>query len=110
MMKRSTNAGASRSRLGAVGATRRRTPGFELWLGLHFQEQTAFLNTTDAERMSRKLDGRTGKRIDGDVYMPLRNTAADRAARLSHRHERDGTLFPCDNPSSSMHEFLAAIE
>ncbi|WP_449060961.1 RloB family protein [Planomonospora algeriensis] len=31
-------------------------PCFELWLILHFEDQTAFMNTSDAERRSRKLD------------------------------------------------------
>jgi sugar phosphate isomerase/epimerase len=84
-------------------------PCFELWLILHFDDQTAFLNTADAERKSRKLDGRTGKRIDADSYMSLRTTAARRAVQLARRHERNETQFPCDNPSSSMSDFLAAI-
>ncbi|MGH3940412.1 MAG: RloB family protein, partial [Pseudonocardiaceae bacterium] len=36
-------------------------PCFELWLILHFEDQTAFLNTDEAETRSRKLDGRSGK-------------------------------------------------
>jgi hypothetical protein len=85
-------------------------PCFELWLLLHFEEQTAFMNTCDAERRSRRLEGRTGKRIDADSYMPRRREAAGRAAKLADRHERNGTEFPENNPSSSMFEFLAAID
>jgi len=85
-------------------------PCFELWLILHFEDQTGFLNTADAERRSRKLDGRAGKRIDADMYMPLRHSATQRAVRLSRLHERNKTSFPCDNPSSSMSDFLAAVE
>ncbi|WP_260190831.1 RloB family protein [Actinophytocola gossypii] len=85
-------------------------PCFELWLILHLEDQTAFLDTAAAERLSRKLDGRSGKRIDGDRYVCLRDTAKERAARLARRHERNGTAFPQDNPASSMHELLAAIE
>lgn len=85
-------------------------PCFELWLILHFEDQTAFLDTSAAERRSRKLDGRPGKRIDAARYMENRRPAADRAARLATRHERNGTAFPDDNPSSGMHALLTAIE
>lgn len=85
-------------------------PCFELWLILHLDDHTSFIDTKPAERRSRELDGRSGKRIDGDRYMPGRHVAAKRAQALAQRHERDGTLFPNDNPSSTMHAFLAAIE
>jgi hypothetical protein len=77
-------------------------PCFELWLILHRECPTGFMNTCDAERRSRELDGRTGKRIDAHAYMPLRSKASAHAAKLTQRHERNGTLFPQDNPSSSM--------
>jgi hypothetical protein len=85
-------------------------PCFELWLILHFKDQTAFLSTRDAERESRKLDGRGGKRIDGSLYMEHRHVAARRASSLAHRHERNQSVFPKDNPSSAMNRLLAAIE
>lgn len=85
-------------------------PCFELWLALHFEDCTAFMSTEDAERRSRRLDGRAGKRIDAGLYMRRREAAAVRAAALDKRHRNNGTSFPDDNPSSSMHEFLAAIE
>lgn len=85
-------------------------PCFELWLILHFQDQAAFLHSRDAEAVSRRLDGRPGKRLDGAKYMPLRHDACDRAVRLTSRHERNDSSFPNDNPSSTMHELLAAIE
>ncbi|WP_281388994.1 RloB family protein [Kribbella qitaiheensis] len=86
------------------------TPCFELWLILHFQDQTAFLDNRTAESLSRRLEGRTGKRIDGSKYLPLRRDASKRAAALVDRHRRDQTVFPNDNPSSTMHELLATIE
>jgi RloB-like protein len=85
-------------------------PCFELWLALHFEDCSAFLDTKTAESHSRGLDGRQGKRVDPELYMQRRRTAACRAAALQERHLRNGTHFPKDNPSSSMHEFLAAIE
>lgn len=85
-------------------------PCFELWLILHFEDQTAFMNTCDAERRSCELDGRTGKRIDANKYIPLRGQATRRAAKLARRHKLNGTLFPQNNPSSSMYGLLATIE
>lgn len=85
-------------------------PCFELWLILHFQRHTGFLDNRSAEALSARLDGRRGKRIDGARYMPLRHEARARAETLARLHLRDGTTFPNDNPSSSMHLLLAAIE
>jgi RloB-like protein len=85
-------------------------PCFELWLILHHQEFGKFSDSYTAENVSRTLDGRDGKSIDAALYMPLRKTAARRAQVLEKRHERDGTRFPHDNPSSGMHEFLRSLE
>lgn len=85
-------------------------PCFELWLILHFEDQTAFMITSVAERKSRKLDGRSGKRIEPAQYMEHRQTASQRAALLAERHARNDTSFPRDNPSSRMIDLLAAIE
>ncbi|MEV8637177.1 RloB family protein [Streptosporangium sp. NPDC051023] len=85
-------------------------PCFELWLILHFEDQTAFMSTDEAERRSRKLDGRPGKRIDADQYMRRRNIASQRAAFLAKRHAQHQTSFPADNPSFTMGDLLAAIE
>lgn len=84
-------------------------PCFELWLLLHHRDQTAFLDTCDAERQSRRRDRREGKRIDAAAYMPHRQVAAERAAALTRRHRDNLTEFPRDNPSSTMYELLAAI-
>ncbi|MFF3852975.1 RloB family protein [Micromonospora sp. NPDC002575] len=85
-------------------------PCFELWLILHFREHNAFLTTSDAERQSRLLDGRPGKRIDGGRYVERRGDAAERAIALDRRHASNQTSFPDNNPSSTFHELLAAIE
>ncbi|HET6985870.1 MAG TPA: hypothetical protein VFI00_04610, partial [Kribbella sp.] len=73
-------------------------------------DQSAFLDNRGAEIISRRLDGRPGKRLDGTKYMPLRHDARSRAASLIARHEQDGTEFPNNNPSSTVHKLLAAIE
>jgi RloB-like protein len=85
-------------------------PCFEVWLILHHQEFARFSDTSEAERSSRALDGRAGKSIDASLYMPLRRVAATRAKILEAHHERNGTQFPHDNPSSGMHLFLRSLE
>lgn len=85
-------------------------PCFELWLILHRDDHTSFINTKPAERRSRELDGRSGKRVDGDRYMAHRHLAAQRAEALARRHERNETRFPNNNPSSTMYAMLAAVE
>ena len=85
-------------------------PCFELWLALHFADQTAFLDNAEAIRLRRKLDGSPDKGLNGAAYMPRRTEAARRARLLEKRHAGDGTEFPHDNPSSGMFRFLEAIE
>lgn len=76
-------------------------PCFELWLILHFQDQTAYLSTDDAISLRARLDGSSGKEVDGALYMPRVEAAMRRAAKLRARHFGNGTPFPDDNPSSS---------
>jgi len=42
--------------------------------------------------------------------MPFTAYAARRAAELDRRHLQNSTVFPHDNPSSSMHRLLTAVE
>ena len=85
-------------------------PCFEIWLILHHKDHSRFDTTDAVERLSRTFDKRKGKRIDADLYMPLRKEASRRAAVLDKRHAADGKRFPRDNPSSGMYRFLAALE
>ena len=85
-------------------------PCFELWLALHFGDQTAWLDNHTAEKLRHDRDGSSGKGLDGATYMPRRSDAARRACSLTAKHEGDGTTFPHDNPSSGMYRLLEAIE
>lgn len=85
-------------------------PCFELWLILHLAEQTAFLSTDDAVRLRRQLDGSGSKHLDPTEYMEHRAVASARAARLRDRHTRNGTLFPDDDPSTSVDKLVIAVE
>jgi hypothetical protein len=84
-------------------------PCFELWLILHFQDYGAWLNSRSASRLRRQLDGSRNKGLDATRYMPLIFDAARRAVGLNKRHEREGTTFPHNNPSSGMYQLLEAI-
>ncbi len=85
-------------------------PCFELWLILHFQDQAAWLDTADALVVRRDLDGSKGKGIAVAKYMPHSGEAARRAAELDKLHERNGTCFPDNNPSSGMYRLIRSVE
>ncbi len=85
-------------------------PCFELWLALHFQDQTAPIASKAADGLRRTLDGSQNKGVDGYKYMSRCDEAARRARSLTTKHKRDGTKFPNDNPSSGMYRLLEAVE
>jgi hypothetical protein len=85
-------------------------PCFELWLILHFNGHGAWLDNDKARRLRRELDGSPGKGLEAAKYMPLVATAARRAAELEARHQKNGAVFPHDNPSSGMHRLIASIQ
>jgi hypothetical protein len=84
-------------------------PCFELWLILHFQRRGGWLDSAEAVRLRSQLDGSPDKSLDPARYMPYVDDATGRAADLDARHERDGTTFPQDNPSSGMHRLIASV-
>ncbi|WP_113718530.1 RloB family protein [Arthrobacter dokdonensis] len=85
-------------------------PCFELWLILHYRDQTAHLSTDEAIRLRKGLDGSDGKHLDGATYMAARRDAIRRAQSLRKKHLGDGTKFPHDNPSSSFDELVTLID
>ncbi|MFK3980903.1 RloB family protein [Micromonospora sp. NPDC050397] len=84
-------------------------PCFEPWLILHHKAQAAWLDNNEARRLRRSLDGQAAKSLVGADYMAQRTVAAKRAAALDRAHQRSGTTFPHDNPSSGMHLLITAV-
>jgi RloB-like protein len=85
-------------------------PCFEVWLILHLQEHSAWLDNDKAVKLRRRLDQSADKGFDPAKYMPHVSTASGRAAKLEERHRRDSTSFPNDNPSSGMHRLIASVQ
>ena len=85
-------------------------PCFELWLILHFNDHGAWLDNDDARRLRRRLDGSPDKSLDAAKYMPLVGDAVRHAVGLETRHQKNGTVFPQDNPSSGMHRLITSIQ
>ena len=78
-------------------------PCFELWLMLHFMDQTAYIDRATATRIAQDHLN-CEKVIPRDVWDQLRpdfQQAADRAKQLSTNHELNGSPSH-ENPSSGV--------
>lgn len=84
-------------------------PCFELWLILHHRNHGSWLDNSAAVELRRQLDGSTNKSLGAAKYMSLIEDAVQRAAALDTRHQRDGSEFPHNNPSSGMHHLIASV-
>jgi RloB-like protein len=85
-------------------------PCIELWLILHFVNQTAYLTRTDAERESEKFLG-CGKTPSPAALKLLVNkyeTARGHARGLDRMHERNGSTAN-SNPSSGVWRLVDVI-
>jgi hypothetical protein len=86
-------------------------PSFEIWLLLHFQEQTAFLSRSEAKRsLTRYLAGYNKTLVNFEPFLGRFDSARDRAKMLDHKHLGDGTSFPQNNPSSGVWRLIESIE
>ncbi|RAX24485.1 MULTISPECIES: RloB family protein [unclassified Actinomyces] len=86
-------------------------PCFELWLLLHTTDQYAYLTSAEATRLYRETDGSTDKHLTAIAPVNAEGVsrACKRSARLRERHKRNGTVFPQDNPSTTMDLLIDAI-
>lgn len=86
-------------------------PSFELWLLLHFQDQTAFLSRSDAKRkLTSHISGYDKTLRSLDPLLDRFDSARNRAEALDRKHSGDGTAFPDDNPSSGVWRLIESIE
>ena len=86
-------------------------PSFEIWLLLHFQNQTAYVERGDAKyRLSLHLPGYDKTLSSLDPLEDRFEEARARAQALARKHEGDGTEFPHDNPSSEVWRLIESIE
>ena len=86
-------------------------PCFELWLLLHFRDQTAHISRQDAKRVANQLGIMEGKEIKSEMFDQLENryeTAKRRARMLDRKHEGDGSP-PRSNPSTGMWRLVDSI-
>jgi RloB-like protein len=86
-------------------------PCIELWFLLHFADQTAYLTSQEAGRLTRTHTG-PGKSLSVDVLEALGErflVARERARRLEEKHRSDGTTSP-GNPSSGVWRLIDTIE
>ena len=83
-------------------------PCFELWLILHYEDQTAHIDRRDAQSRVRDLGAIKGKRLEPTNIEALFSgyeAARLRAQQLRERHLANGS-DPTENPSSTVWELV----
>ncbi len=83
-------------------------PCFELWLLLHLQDQTAYIERHEAQRLAAALGIISAKRLDpstADHLLASYDDAKRRAQDLLQRHIGNGS-DPGSNPSSNVWELI----
>jgi RloB-like protein len=85
-------------------------PSFELWLLLHFADQTAYIDRHDARREVENHVPRYSdrKEVPFELLIPGHSEAALRAELLEKRH-RDNGSPTTENPSSGVWRFVAEV-
>ena len=86
-------------------------PCIEVWFILHFEEQAAFLDVTDAQRRAEAHlgCGKTLTQAALDLLAERTAEAVERARQLDRKHAGDGSP-PGTNPSSGMAGLVNAIQ
>ena len=84
-------------------------PCFELWLILHYEDQTAHIDRRHAQRRARDLGAIDAKRLEPsniEALLSGYDAARLRAQQLRERHLAAGS-DPTENPSSTVWELVA---
>ncbi len=90
-------------------------PCFELWLVLHYENQTSHISSSDIQKRAQKLkivDDKNKKEIRSDSYQTLTNeyeVAKERAIELDKMHERNDSPKG-SNPSSNVWELVERLK
>jgi len=82
-------------------------PCFELWIYLHFAEQTAHIHRHNIQSRCRKYLTGFDKRVDYVLLAPMRQLAIDRARRLENWQRGRGEEGA--NPSTGVYRLVEAI-
>ncbi len=95
-------------------------PCFELWLCLHFQEQSGSLNTSQAvnqwKEFCEEKNWKPGKTLDSKALAALKGARGDalcRACKLWNRHfgaEGENPPPSRANPATSVHKLIERFE
>jgi hypothetical protein len=83
-------------------------PCFELWVILHFEEQTAYLDRAAARRCVQTHIRDYDKKLPFESLVPGAEAAHTRARALEERHLGNGSK-EYENPSSGMWRFVDAV-
>jgi hypothetical protein len=85
-------------------------PCIELWIIIHFHDQTAYLDTADAVEMAEGLlgGGKTPTPAALEQLVQRYGAAKQRACQLDKKHEQEGSP-PNSNPSSGVWRLVDAI-
>lgn len=87
-------------------------PCFELWLVLHYQDQTSHINRRDIQKVAKRLGILKGKHLTEDSKDKVRESYEDaksRAQRLEKWHKSKNSKS-WENPSSQMWKFVDRLE
>ncbi|WP_436520849.1 RloB family protein [Actinoplanes sp. HUAS TT8] len=85
-------------------------PCFELWLLLHFQAQTAYVNNEAVRQKIRKCPcGYDDKSFEFAKVWPHHGTALRNAESLDARQVANGAEIPDRNPWTSVHELVTQL-
>ena len=90
-------------------------PCFELWLVLHYENQTSYISSSDIQKRAQKLrivDAQNKKEIRDDSYQTLTDeyeVAKERAIELDKMHERNDSPKG-SNPSSNVWKLVERLK
>jgi hypothetical protein len=82
-------------------------PCFELWVLLHFQDQSAHIERDRVQSLCRHYMPGYEKKLPCSILAPLLDEAVGRALRLAAWHETRGTTG--ENPSTGVHLLVERI-